>query len=195
MIGRSNVVLAGAILVICLSISGCGGGQQSHRTLAEVTPELSGADPRLVALYGQSNAVLEGGKPAFQKRMDSLLGLPVVVNKWASWCAPCIAEAPALETAAKKLGNRVAFLGVNVADNAADVKKFQAKFPQAYPSYSDPDYKISTLLPPVKYQPVTNIYDAEGHLVHAEGGPYKSGAALIADVERYAGPLKVKAPD
>ena len=62
--------------------------------------------------------------------MKSLKGLPVVVNKWASWCAPCIAEFPDLQKTAKKYGSRVAFLGVNVSDSDAKAKQFLRKFPQ-----------------------------------------------------------------
>ncbi|MFT4048587.1 MAG: TlpA disulfide reductase family protein [Solirubrobacterales bacterium] len=190
MIARPHAVLAAAFAAVCLSIAGCGSGNAPHRTLAEVTPDLTGADPRLVALYSQSNEILGGGKPAFQARMKELRGLPIVVNIWGSWCAPCVAEAPALEQSAKQLGNRVAFIGVNIEDRAEDVKKFQARYPQAYPSYDDPDREIASSLIAVKAQPFTNIYDASGRLVHTEGGPYKSAAALDADIERYAGPLK-----
>src|SRR6186997_2686852 len=45
-------------------------------------------------------------------QLASLRGKVVVLNFWASWCYPCNQEAPALEAATKKWGNRVVVLGV-----------------------------------------------------------------------------------
>lgn len=186
-----RVLVAICLTALILTATGCGENDAAERpTLAQVTPDLEGADPRLVAIVDQANQLLPGGAPAFDARMKELKGLPVVVNKWASWCGPCREEFPEFQQTAKELGGRVAFLGINVYDSESKAKGFLGKFPVPYPSYSDPDMKISKQLPPPKYAPVTNIYDAEGRLVHAESGPYKSAADLAADIERYAGPLK-----
>lgn len=183
------------LLCACLFVVGCGGGTKSQAgsgqlTLKEVTPDMQGADPRLKAIVAQANQLLPGGELAFALRMGKLEGLPVVVNKWASWCGPCREEFPEFQAVAKELGNRVAFLGVNVNDANGDAKAFLKSFPVPYPSYSDPQTKISQSLQPAKYAPVTNIYDASGRLAHSEAGPYKSAAALKSDIERYAGPIK-----
>lgn len=189
-------MLRGLLVAICLTVlivtaTGCGERDAAERpTLAQVTPDLKGADPRLVEIVEQANQLLPGGAPAFDARMRELKGLPVVVNKWASWCGPCRAEFPEFQQTAKKLVGQVAFLGINVYDSKTKATEFLSEYPVPYPSYSDPDMKISKQLPPPKYAPVTNIYDAQGKLVHAESGPYKSAAELEADIERYAGPLK-----
>jgi cytochrome c biogenesis protein CcmG/thiol:disulfide interchange protein DsbE len=173
-----------------LLLAGCGDSGSGLNSVAEVKPDLAGADPRLVKIADQSNELLGGGEVAFNARLKSLHGLPVVVNKWASWCGPCRAEFPDFQAASKKLGNRVAFLGVNVYDSEKNATEFLGNFPVAYPSYEDPDVKIAKQFPPPKSAPVTNIYDAEGRLVHSEAGPYDTAAALEADIERYAGPIK-----
>lgn len=191
-----RLLVAICLTALILTATGCGEKNAADRpTLAQVKPDVTGADPRLVKITEQASQILQGGNPAFQARIDSLKGLPIVVNKWASWCAPCIAEAPDLQKTAKKYGNRVAFLGVNVLDSDAKAKEFLRKYPQPYPSYSDPDVKISKEFPPPGRPPVTNIYDAEGRLVHSEIGQISSAAELDEMIERYAGPIKAGPSD
>ncbi len=193
MIRRSTALVATALLLIA-ALAGCGTSEpEPQLTASEVMPDMQGADPRLVKLVGQADELLAGGKPAFESRIKSLDGIPVVANKWASWCVPCRAEATVFQNTAKDLGNRVAFLGVNVNDAVDESEAFRARYPMPYPSYDDPNWKIAALLPPGDKQPVTGIYDRQGRLAHLEIGAYKTPQELKADIERYAGPIG-KAP-
>ncbi len=47
-------------------------------------------------------------------RLESLQGRPVLVNFWATWCPPCVAELAALDNAAKQLGDDVTLLLISV---------------------------------------------------------------------------------
>ena len=49
--------------------------------------------------------------------LSTARGVPMVVNVWASWCPPCIAEMPLLEQAAEELQGQVQFLGINLQDD------------------------------------------------------------------------------
>jgi thiol-disulfide isomerase/thioredoxin len=62
---------------------------------------------------------------------------PVVVNFWASWCGPCVREAPALRNVAKAYDGRVSFVGVNVKDQQAAARNFEHDFAVGYPSWHD----------------------------------------------------------
>lgn len=177
--------LAATLTVALLRDSG--ESEPRARTLEQVTPDLTNADPRLKQIVAQANELLPGETKAFDARMKELKGLPVVVNKWAHWCGPCKAEFPILQQGAKELGGEVAFLGVNFYDSKDAASAFLAEFPVPYPSYFDPDMKIAKQLPPTSKAPITNIYDAEGRLVYVEPGPFSSLADLKQKLARYAG--------
>jgi cytochrome c biogenesis protein CcmG/thiol:disulfide interchange protein DsbE len=80
-----------------------------------------------------------GGAPV---TLESLRGKPVVLNFWATWCAPCIQEHPALNTVAAARRD-VTFLGVVYQDEEPRIREFQLRYGSAYPSLLDPDGKTS----------------------------------------------------
>lgn len=66
-------------------------------------------------------------------RLADWRGRPLLLNFWATWCAPCVREMPALDRFAAEQGPRGwAVLGLAV-DNPAQVRQFLAKLPVRYP--------------------------------------------------------------
>lgn len=66
-------------------------------------------------------------------RLADLRGRPVVLNFWASWCPPCLAEMPEFQRVHRRLGDRVAFLGVNQRDQAQAAEELARSTGVTYP--------------------------------------------------------------
>ena len=75
-------------------------------------------------------------------RLADLRGRVVVLNFWASWCAPCREETPALKAFYQRYGDRVAFYAVNVAEPVDTVRAFLAEFGATYPVLLDRDKAV-----------------------------------------------------
>lgn len=174
------------VLILCaLAMAGC--GSDSPESAGEPSPgALEGAPAPLASLHEQANQLLGGGPDAFKKRIRELRGYPVVVNKWASWCAPCRAEFPYFQAQSQKLGKRVAFLGVNSQDNDGDAREFLSEFPVTYPSYRDGELKIAAEFNAVQAFPTTAFYDRKGKLAYVHQGGYATQQKLADDINRYA---------
>src|SRR3954454_148565 len=74
---------------------------------------------------------------AFHDLIAQQKGHPVLVNIWASWCGPCITEAPDLAAAHAKYGGTVRFIGVDAQDDRSGATTFIHEHQLAYPSVFD----------------------------------------------------------
>jgi cytochrome c biogenesis protein CcmG/thiol:disulfide interchange protein DsbE len=176
------------LIVGALALAGCGssrggdyGGQHPDYGRA-----LAGSPAPLAALHRQANELLPGGSDAFDKRIAALRGYPVVANVWASWCGPCRFEFPTLQKLSARYGKRVAFLGVNSQDSDDAAREFLSEAPVSYPSYTDPDKKLTDALGATVGLPDTAFYNRDGELVYLKQGPYSKDSELEADLKRYA---------
>jgi cytochrome c biogenesis protein CcmG, thiol:disulfide interchange protein DsbE len=189
---RLLAVLAALALVVVLvvGLNQAGGGDSGASSrkpfdLAKAPRELAGAPAPLAALHAQSAQLLGGGRPAFRRRLAKLEGYPVVVNKWASWCAPCRTEFPIFQSESVAKGKRVAFLGLNAGDSRDPARRFLRASPLPFPSYVDPDEKIAKSIQAPANYPITVFFDARGREVYTHQGGYRKQADLAADLKRY----------
>ena len=97
-----------------------------------------------------------------------MLGKPVIVNLWASWCPPCKAEMPDFETAYREYGDTIHFMMVNMTDGYQETvekaKAFIADTGYTFPVYFDTESEAAIAYNATSI-PATYFIDAEGNLV------------------------------
>ncbi len=153
---------------------------------AVVRRELAGSPAPLAALHAQAGKLI-GGLTALKRELRRLRGYPVVVNFWASSCAPCKAEFGLFASAAAQFGRRVAFLGADVSDNSGDARAFLAGHPVSYPSYPITIDQVTSLLPQgLLGTPTTVFYTASGRRAYTHAYQYRSQGTLDSDITTYA---------
>jgi cytochrome c biogenesis protein CcmG, thiol:disulfide interchange protein DsbE len=77
---------------------------------------------------GQEAPDFEGTDASGKKwSLRSLRGRPVLLNFWATWCAPCVEEVPSLENLARRSGEDLTVLAVSLDEDWDTVKKFFPK--------------------------------------------------------------------
>jgi thiol-disulfide isomerase/thioredoxin len=114
---------------------------------------------------------------------DRYLGRPLVVNFWASWCAPCVAEMPDFEAVHQRLGDQVAFLGLNLRDPVDEALALAERTGVTYDLGRDPDGSLLSFYGGLG-MPTTVFLDAEGTVVEVH-----SGALDAAQLEARIAPL------
>ncbi|MFN8370125.1 MAG: TlpA disulfide reductase family protein [Bacteriovoracaceae bacterium] len=69
----------------------------------------------------------------------------VIINFWATWCAPCLEEFPSLVELKKKYSNQIAIVGINqdLPETIANVKKIRDRFKVNFDIVYDEKFKIS----------------------------------------------------
>jgi thiol-disulfide isomerase/thioredoxin len=98
----------------------------------------------------------------------------VVLNLWATWCAPCVAELPALARAQEMLGQDALILPVDMEKKeVAEISAFLAeKGAGTLPAYIDFDYGLMQDFEAFTVGlPYTIFIDAEGNEVARASGP------------------------
>jgi peroxiredoxin len=102
-------------------------------------------------------------------KLSSYLGKILVLNFWGSWCAPCIAEAPALEAAYEQYHPQgIDFLGDDLDDTVPNALSFIRSENISYPSINDPSFAVVQQFSQaalVRDPPTTAVIDKTGHVV------------------------------
>ena len=127
------------------------------------------AEPAPAGLWQTRMTRPEGGELDF----GTLLGAPLVLNFWATWCAPCIKEMPELDQFQRDFAGRGwRVVGVAV-DNPSAVREFLKKTPVSY-AIALAGFEGSQLSRELGNDkgglPFTVVFDRTGALVHRRLG-------------------------
>lgn len=109
----------------------------------------------------QFQVVTETGKTITPANFGGKL---LVLNFWASWCAPCVDEAPSLEAFQRAMGPQgVVVLGVSIDRNEKMYRRFLKDFDITFQTSRDPDWEINTRYGTFQF-PETYIIDTAGNV-------------------------------
>ena len=106
--------------------------------------------------------------------LSSLKGNVVLINFWATWCGPCIAEIPEFNSLLKKYEEKnFEILGISVNDTEQQLKKFITRFNVDYPLLFGSIEKMNTVI--INYGgfnsvPVSYLINREGSVVRGYPG-------------------------
>lgn len=155
------------ILLAAVAAAALGGwlqhrSQLAHRPDGAVAIDIGAHPPALTLndLDGHAHSLAE------------YRGRRMLVNFWASWCAPCVKEMPALDAAARTYKDTVV-VGIAM-DEPARARAFLAAHPVAYPIL------LGEMGPPSTSQqwgdtdqvlPYSVLLDADGRVLHTRRGP------------------------
>ncbi len=111
----------------------------------------------------------------------------VIVNYWATFCGPCVAEIPALNSVAKRFKDKAVVLGMEAGETPPDeLKQFMAQKKIAYPVIPTQDSTMFAL-GLVYGVPTTFIVNPEGEIVDTH-----MGAITSAMLQNYLNADKAK---
>ncbi len=101
--------------------------------------------------------------------LDDYEGQHLVVNFWASWCPPCVAEMPDLEEVHQQHAGDVAFLGINTQDSPNAAQQLAERTGVSYDLAWDPEGDLFEAFE-VFGIPSTFLVSPDGRIVHRHTG-------------------------
>lgn len=122
-------LLAAAAVAILSAATGLYVG--TSRPPPPTRPDAAGPEAGVAALYAHALADAAGTTVA----LSQWKGKTLLVNFWATWCAPCVQEMPELSAlATENAGKNVQIIGIGI-DSGANIARFAADYKIAYPLY------------------------------------------------------------
>jgi thiol-disulfide isomerase/thioredoxin len=181
---RRTFLLGSLALAVTALMPGCAGGNQPAAPLPSVDlaafPAGLGRGYPLVKLEGVDNAATGARAgdtvPNFRMQLESgeglylhdLMGRPLLINFWATWCGPCRLEMPDIVRQSAAQPDLVV-VAVNVQEKLDQIAPFAEDFNMQLPIARDADGALSNLFE-VRGMPTTYFVDRQGKITTVWAG-------------------------
>jgi cytochrome c-type biogenesis protein len=117
--------------------------------------------------------------------LSSLRGRVVLLNFWATWCAPCNAEMPDFEKLTKRYSpDDFTVLAINFMETPEQITPFMRQYGLTFEIGLDPDGKINTSQYLVRGYPTSYLINRDGVIVARQAGVFES--EVLAETVRQA---------
>jgi cytochrome c biogenesis protein CcmG/thiol:disulfide interchange protein DsbE len=116
-------------------------------------------------------------------RLADLRGRPVLLNFWATWCAPCRVELPLLQAAYQPDADGLIVLGIGVRESPEAVIAFATNLDLGFPLLLDQEGRVSDVYQ-VRGLPTSLFVDRDGLIAVRHIGPLDQAA-----LDNYLAPL------
>jgi cytochrome c biogenesis protein CcmG, thiol:disulfide interchange protein DsbE len=158
------------VVVLTLGITGCRDGQGGTPAERQPAPPYA-----TVSLEGDSVSLAD------------FRGYPVLLNVWATWCAPCRVEIPELQALHEQHADQgLRVVGVTVDSRGAghDIRQFIREFGMTYDVWWDPDHAVLNRFGGAGV-PLTVLIDRDGTIAWRHLGMFqRQDPALVAALEQ-----------
>jgi thiol-disulfide isomerase/thioredoxin len=119
-------------------------------------------------------------------------GKPLLINFWATWCAPCREEFPDLVKIGTDYKGKINLITISLDESSeinGEVLKFLAQMKSESPAYllKTPDEAAAIELVSKDWQgalPFTILFNAQGETVYSKQGKFKTDV-LVAEIEKF----------
>ncbi|AYH42628.1 thiol-disulfide isomerase [Azoarcus sp. DN11] len=105
------------------------------------------------------------GLTAGSRLLGDFRGKPLIINVWASYCPPCLAEMGSLERLSKRYGKQFNVIGVSIDDYPERAQAFLTQAKTSFPHFIDRQLALENMLGANRI-PLTLLVDADGKVLH-----------------------------
>lgn len=151
----AGLAIAAAILLIAWYVAGHAGlGEVGKGGInSSLLPKVGEVAPDFVAVSPQGEVI----------HLSDYRGQPVWLNFWGSWCPPCRAEMPDIQTAYEQLGPQgLTLLAVSLGDKPSEAINFAKLNGVTFTILLDPDRTLTSPTYPIYNFPTHIFIDKDG---------------------------------